>query len=104
MINKDLDYLRSCSAELHLDGSNSTIILKFKDPHKAQAAMIALDEILNEVKTCPGHGRAECVTCCWPSNGEKMVSIKEHCSITTENGSTFNWVKAGPLDAVKGEE
>lgn len=50
---------------------------------------------------CPGHGRAECVTCCWPANGEKMVSIKEHVSITTENGSTFNWVKGA--EPLKGE-
>jgi hypothetical protein len=88
------------------------------DHYRKRAAFHAglidiLDGFILARTGCPGHGRAECVTCCWPAkvvieklSPEAISSLESDRSgqigwITTENGSTFNWVKGA--EPLKGE-
>ena len=48
------------------DGKYS-IVLQFPDGDEAFAGFQHLAEYLRDKQACPGHGRAECVTCCWPA-------------------------------------
>jgi len=112
-----LVYLQECDLDgsalldVHRDGDgdiwivttgDGSVMLEPESARKLAEHLLSLPGVAaSGATTCPGHGRPECATCCWPASGYTAVDMTTAAADGYRDGRMWNDASEPP-DGVKG--